>query len=122
MKGAFRALQPLRQVKLEAEYVYEAWRKADSANKLTIIRPTVVFGEGNRGNVYNLFRQIASGRFVMIGSGNNMKSMAYVENIAARLEHALDQQSTYQVSNYVDKPDFTMNQLVDVISSSLGRE
>ncbi len=99
------------------EYVYEARRKADSANKLTIIRPTVVFGEGNRGNVYNLFRQIASGRFVMIGSGNNMKSMAYVENIAARLEHALDQQSTYQVSNYVDKPDFTMNQLVDVISS-----
>lgn len=85
---------------------------------MTIIRPTVVFGEGNRGNVYNLFRQIASGRFVMIGSGNNMKSMAYVENIAARLEHALDQQSTYQVSNYVDKPDFTMNQLVDVISSS----
>ena len=72
--------------------------------------------------MYNLFRQIASGRFVMIGSGNNMKSMAYVENIAARLEHALDQQSTYQVSNYVDKPDFTMNQLVDVISSSLGRE
>lgn len=68
--------------------------------------------------MYNLFRQIASGRFVMIGSGNNMKSMAYVENIAARLEHALDQQSTYQVSNYVDKPDFTMNQLVDVISSS----
>jgi len=48
--------------------------------------------------------------------------MAYVENIAARLEHAVDQQSSSQVSNYVDKPDFTMNQLVDVISSSLGRE
>ena len=117
-EGRFEPFNHYGKSKLEAEYVYEARRKADSANKLTIIRPTVVFGEGNRGNVYNLFRQIASGRFVMIGSGNNMKSMAYVENIAARLEHALDQQSTYQVSNYVDKPDFTMNQLVDVISSS----
>ncbi len=121
-EGRFEPFNHYGKSKLEAEYVYEAWRKADSENKLTIIRPTVVFGEGNRGNVYNLFRQIASGRFVMIGSGNNMKSMAYVENIAARLEHALDQQSRYQVSNYVDKPDFTMNQLVEVISSSLGRE
>ncbi|EFE95214.1 NAD-dependent epimerase/dehydratase family protein [Serratia odorifera] len=119
--GAFAPFNHYGKSKLEAEYVYEAWHKADQANRLTIIRPTVVFGEGNRGNVYNLFRQIASGRFVMIGSGNNMKSMAYVENIAARLEHALDQQLHYQVSNYVDKPDFTMNQLVDVISSSLGR-
>ncbi|CAI0898727.1 Cholesterol dehydrogenase [Serratia grimesii] len=120
-EGLFEPFNHYGKSKLEAEYVYEAWRKADANNKLTIIRPTVVFGENNRGNVYNLFRQIASGRFVMIGSGNNMKSMAYVENIAARLEHALDQQATYQVSNYVDKPDFTMNQLVDVISSSLGR-
>ncbi|WP_346825385.1 NAD-dependent epimerase/dehydratase family protein [Serratia inhibens] len=121
-EGRFDPFNHYGKSKLEAEYVYEAWRKADGDNKLTIIRPTVVFGENNRGNVYNLFRQIASGRFVMIGSGNNMKSMAYVENIAARLEHALDQQASYQVSNYVDKPDFTMNQLVDVISSSLGRE
>jgi nucleoside-diphosphate-sugar epimerase len=121
-EGRFDPFNHYGKSKLEAEYVYEAWRKADAENKLTIIRPTVVFGEGNRGNVYNLFRQIASGRFVMIGSGNNMKSMAYVENIAARLEYALDQQSSYQVSNYVDKPDFTMNQLVDVISSSLGRD
>lgn len=120
-EGLFEPFNHYGKSKLEAEYVYEAWRKAEGSNKLTIIRPTVVFGENNRGNVYNLFRQIASGRFVMIGSGNNMKSMAYVENIAARLEYALDQQAIYQVSNYVDKPDFTMNQLVDVISSSLGK-
>lgn len=121
-QGVFEPFNHYGKSKLEAEYVYEAWRTADNANKLTIIRPTVVFGEGNRGNVYNLFQQIASGRFVMIGSGNNMKSMAYVENIAARLEHALDQQSAYQVSNYADKPDLTMNQLVSVVSSSLGQK
>ncbi|AHG22097.1 UDP-N-acetylglucosamine 4-epimerase [Chania multitudinisentens RB-25] len=121
-QGLFKPFNHYGKSKLEAEYVYEAWRMSSDTNRLTIIRPTVVFGEGNRGNVYNLFRQISSGRFVMIGSGNNMKSMAYVENIAARLEHALDQRSIYQVSNYADKPDFTMNQLVNVISLSLGRK
>ncbi|GAA3893903.1 NAD-dependent epimerase/dehydratase family protein [Gibbsiella dentisursi] len=120
-EGRFEPFNHYGKSKLEAEHAYDDWRKSAGGNQLTIIRPTVVFGEDNRGNVYNLFRQIASGRFVMVGSGNNMKSMAYVENIAARLEYALDHPSGYLVSNYVDKPDFTMNQLVDVISSALGK-
>ena len=45
MKGRFEPFNHYGKSKLEAEYVYEAWRKADSANKLTIIRPTVVFGK-----------------------------------------------------------------------------
>ena len=48
---------------------------------LVIVRPTVVFGEYNRGNVYNLLKQIASRKFIIIGDGNNIKSMAYVQNV-----------------------------------------
>ena len=40
-------------------------------NSLIIVRPTVIFGEGNRGNVYNLLNQIASGKFLMVGKGEN---------------------------------------------------
>jgi nucleoside-diphosphate-sugar epimerase len=56
-----------------AEEKYRAWLKNDPENSLTIIRPTVVFGEQNRGNVYNLLRQIAEGRFLMVGKGTNKK-------------------------------------------------
>ena len=45
----------------------KAWFDQDPEGKcVTIIRPTVIFGEKNRGNVYNLLRQIASGKFLMI--------------------------------------------------------
>ena len=44
---------------------------------VTIIRPTVIFGERNRGNVYNLMNHISSGKFIMAGNGKNKKSMAY---------------------------------------------
>lgn len=47
----------------------------NKSNCLTIIRPTVIFGEQNHGNVYNLLRQIAGGKFPMIGKGTNRKSM-----------------------------------------------
>ncbi len=108
--------------KLQAEEVYNKWFESDENKKLIVIRPTVVFGENNRGNVYNLFRQIASGKFLMIGSGENKKSMAYVENIAAFIQHAIGFDTGYHVINYIDKPDFTMNELTGIITQSLGKK
>lgn len=120
--GAFRPFNEYGRTKAEAEAVYREWQQEDPANRtLVIVRPTVVFGEGNRGNVYNLLRQIASGRFLMIGSGRNRKSMAYVENIAAFLEEALDFRPGIHVYNYIDKPDYDMSGLVSETRRLLGR-
>ena len=101
------------RTKYLAEQVYKEWQEEDPESRtLVIVRPTVIFGEGNRGNVYNLLRQIASRYFVMFGDGTNRKSMAYVENVAAFLEYSLSFQSGLHIYNYIDKPDFDMNTLV----------
>ena len=101
------------RTKYMAEQVYKAWQAEDSEKRtLVIVRPTVIFGEGNRGNVYNLLERIASSRFVMIGNGKNKKSMAYVENVAAFLEHCLSFGPGLHIYNYIDKPDLDMNTLV----------
>lgn len=104
-----------------AEQVYLDWQAAEAQRSLTIVRPTVVFGPGNRGNVYNLLRQVKSRRFLMVGSGENRKSIAHVENIAGFLAHLLDTPRGLHVYNYADKPDLTMNELVALLSESLGR-
>lgn len=110
------------RTKWEAEQVYREWQMRDPTKRtLVIIRPTVVFGEGNRGNVFNLLKQIASGKFVMVGDGLNRKSMAYVENVAAFLEYSLDFKPGLHIYNYVDKPDLTMNFLVTHVNKLLGR-
>jgi nucleoside-diphosphate-sugar epimerase len=110
------------RTKWEAEKVFEAWQaKAPKERTLVIIRPTVVFGERNRGNVFNVLKQIASGKFVMVGNGLNRKSMAYVENVAAFLEYSLEFQPGIHIFNYVDKPDFSMNKLVSHVNKLLGR-
>lgn len=99
--------------KWQAEEVLREWQAADNDRNLTIIRPTVIFGERNRGNVYNLLKQISGGRFLMVGKGENRKSMAYVGNIVALIDFCIKNKTTgYNVFNYVDRPDFTMNELV----------
>lgn len=108
--------------KYEAEQIFKSWQaEAPQERTLVIIRPTVVFGEQNRGNVYNLLRQIATGKFVMIGSGKNRKSMTYVENLAAFIEHSMCFKAGVHVYNFIDKPDFSMNELVSSVKKILGK-
>jgi nucleoside-diphosphate-sugar epimerase len=108
--------------KWEAELAIQKWYENDPKNKsVTILRPTVIFGERNRGNVYNLFKQISSGRFIMVGKGNNRKSMAYVRNVVAFIKDRLEINETgYHVFNYTDKPDFTMTELTQLIEKKMN--
>jgi nucleoside-diphosphate-sugar epimerase len=118
--GAINPFNDYGRTKALAEDVYREWREKDPENRsLIIVRPTVVFGEGNRGNVYNLLNQINSGAFAMIGNGKNKKSMAYVENLAAFLVKCIESDEKYAVYNYVDTPDFTMNELVSLVRGKL---
>ena len=108
--------------KLQAEQVAEKWFESHKDWNINIIRPTVIFGERNRGNVYNLLKQISSGKFIMVGKGENIKSMAYVGNIVAFVKYMIDHMATgYNVFNYIDKPDMTMNELVPLVSNVLNK-
>lgn len=118
--GAPNYFNDYGRTKYLAERIYIDWYKKDSNNKnLTIIRPTVIFGEGNRGNVYNLLNQISSKKFLMIGDGKNNKSMAYVKNVSAFIEYCLSFEKNLHVYNYIDKPDIDMNTLVSNVRELL---
>lgn len=105
-----------------AELELEKWYTTHQDWNINILRPTVIFGERNRGNVYNLLKQIAGGKFAMVGKGENKKSMAYVGNIVAFIKFLIeDKRKGYEVYNYIDKPDFSMNELVSHVSRVLKK-
>ena len=120
--GAINPFNEYGRTKFEAEEKLRKWQ-VQGDNSLIIVRPTVIFGEGNRGNVFNLLNQIASGKFLMVGRGTNKKSMAYIGNIVAFLETCVATDQKYGVYNYVDTPDLTMNELVSQVRQTLkGRQ
>ena len=108
------------RTKFAAEQALSAWRDTDPKNVLIIVRPTVIFGEGNRGNVFNLLNQIASGRFIMVGNGRNRKSMAYIGNVVAFLEACWKSDHGSALFNYVDTPDIDMNNLVSYVRKRIS--
>lgn len=118
--GAVDYFNDYGRTKHLAEGVYKEWQREDPDNRtLIIVRPTVIFGEGNRGNVYNLLKQIASGRFLMVGDGTNKKSMAYVENVVGFIEYSLSFGPGLHIYNYIDKPDYDMNTLISSARKTL---
>jgi nucleoside-diphosphate-sugar epimerase len=108
--------------KRESEKTFEQWAHEDTARTLVTIRLVATFGPGNRGNIYTLMNQIAGGKFLMIGDGSNRKSIAYVGNVAAFLQHALTLKPGAHLYNYADKPDLNMRDFVTSIRTALGHK
>lgn len=109
--------------KWQAEQVLQEWYKDHQDWNINIIRPTVIFGERNRGNVYNLLHQLSTGRFLRVGKGTNVKSMAYVGNVVAFVKYMIQNiNQGYNVFNYIDKPDFNMNQLTELVCAKLSKK
>ena len=106
--------------KLEAENIFNNWHDSVNDSTLVIIRPSVVFGENNRGNVFNLINQIVLGRFLMVGDGKNYKSMCYVGNISAFLKAQLENTPGKYIYNYADKEDLSSIDIVKIVSDEMN--
>lgn len=112
---------PYGESKVQSESVFAAWQQANDTRSLVVLRPVVIFGEGNRGNVYTLIEQIRRRRFLMVGRGNNRKSVACVDNLVAFMASQIDAGPGVRYFNYADKPDRPVRELVATIEAALDR-
>jgi nucleoside-diphosphate-sugar epimerase len=107
--------------KFQAEQVFNRWAERGAERRCITVRPSVVFGENNRGNVYTLLSQIHRRRFLFVGSGHNRKSMAYVGNLTRFLIQCLTLAPGIHLFNYADKPDLSTNELVAIAMHEFGQ-
>jgi GlcNAc-P-P-Und epimerase len=98
-----------------------SWSAADATRSAVIVRPCVVFGPNNFANMYNLIHTIARRRFVMVGSGTHVKSVAYVDNLVAATLFLIDgMRPGAETYNYSDNPQTPVGDLVRSIATHLG--
>lgn len=106
--------------KLEAERLLIKWAENKKDRKLIIIRPAVVIGPYNYANMFRLIKQIDKGFYAHIGKGDNIKSLAYVENIAEATIFLLDNSyNNITIYNYSDEPQLTTRQIANIIKDYL---
>lgn len=110
--------------KARAEGLFDELAQTDPEAEITIVRPSAVFGPGNPPdtNVYRLIDAIHRRRFVMIGPGDNTKTVSYLPNLIEATVFLTERMSPgIQKYIYVDAPALTTRDLVDLLYSALGK-
>jgi len=79
--------------KLVAEKIHQAWLAIDGANRhLVIVRPGVVYGPGEGGNVSRLIKAVLSRYFFYMGNRNTRKAGVYVKELCTAMIWVLHRQ------------------------------
>jgi GlcNAc-P-P-Und epimerase len=80
--------------KLVAEKIHGTWQAQDQkSRRLIILRPGVVFGAGERGNVSRLVKAVLNGYFVFMGNRATRKAGIYVKELCCALTWVLNDKS-----------------------------
>ena len=77
-EGPFEPTSAYGRSKLLAEAIHRSWQKSDAGRRLCIVRPGVIFGQGERGNFTRLAAALKAKRFFYPGRDDAIKSCGYV--------------------------------------------
>ncbi|MCI0537730.1 MAG: NAD(P)-dependent oxidoreductase [Verrucomicrobiales bacterium] len=109
------------QSKREAERLVSDWASRCSKRAALILRPAVVYGPGNQGNMFLLVECLARRRFFLIGRGENVKSLVSLRNLCAATVFLMQRmQPGLEVFNIVDRQTFSFRDISQMIARLMG--
>jgi nucleoside-diphosphate-sugar epimerase len=115
---------PYGSSKLAAEKIHLAWQAAGPGRKLLILRPGVVFGPGEGGNVTRLIRSLVKGYFVYMGNRDTRKAGGYVKELCRVAQFGLEYQDhggeCATLLNFSMNPLPALEEFVQAIQKAAG--
>ncbi len=110
--------------KLAAEKIHEDWVNESNDRKLLIVRPGVIFGTGEAGNITRMVRGIRGRYFAYLSNQNIIKSGGYVKELCSSIAWVMDWQLSNNASkvlyNFTMNPASTMKQYAEGIKKALN--
>jgi GlcNAc-P-P-Und epimerase len=85
-EGALEPVNAYGRSKILAEGVHRLWQSSQSdRRRLTIVRPGVIYGLGERGNFTRLSKALRSQRFVYPGRTDTIKACGYIDDLVSSM-------------------------------------
>ena len=114
---------PYGDSKWQAERLVREWVEADSSRAAVILRPAVIYGPGSTANIAAMMTALRRRRFFLVGTNDNRKSLASVDNVVAAIAFVGDRMilGKTDVFNVADTETITVRQLDGRLRRALGR-
>ncbi|WP_193810724.1 NAD-dependent epimerase/dehydratase family protein [Kaistella flava (ex Peng et al. 2021)] len=113
---------PYGKSKLEAEN-YLLHQKLPSGKRLFIIRPCMIHGPGNKGNLNLLYKVVEKGIPWPLASFENKRSFLSIDNLNFLILKMLQNEEVSSgIYNLADDQDVSTNELVKIIAHISGKK
>jgi nucleoside-diphosphate-sugar epimerase len=106
--------------KLLAEDIHRTWWSDDPRRRLVVVRPAVIFGEGENGNFERLRGALRSRRFAYPGRTDTIKACGYVEELVRSLEWVRNGNELQVTYNFAYPERATIEQIATAIAEGDG--
>ena len=114
--------------KLVAEKIHQIWQSANhDRKKLIIVRPGVIFGPSEGGNVSRLIKAIKGNYFFYMGNHNTRKAGIYIKELTNFVVWLYEDQSIMKNKNFIlanatMNPGPSVSEYVESIKKILKKE
>lgn len=112
---------PYGKSKLEAEK-YLLSKSLPMGKRLFIIRPCMIHGSGNKGNLNLLYKVVEKGIPWPLANFENKRSFLSIDNLNYLVEKILTSDIPSGVYNFADDKAISTNELVTIIANASGKK
>lgn len=103
------------------EYILS--KKLSEGKRVYILRPSMIHGPGNKGNLNLLYQLVARGLPWPLGAYENKRSFLSIENLCFAINELLNNQNVPSgVYNLADDDSLSTNELIQLLGTSLGKK
>lgn len=111
---------PYGKSKLQAEN-YLLSKTLPDGKRLFIIRPCMIHGPGNKGNLNLLYKVVASGMPWPLAAYENRRSFLGIDNLNFLIWEMLQSNAPSGIYNFADDAALSTNQVVTAIANATGK-
>lgn len=103
-----------------AELIHEKWLLEDENRRLIIVRPSVIYGPKDPGNVYRMIKSLKKGSFILPNGGDVIKGYGYVYGLIESIIFVINKNERFVVYNYAENPLVPLKEMVTIAKDELG--
>lgn len=114
---------PYGESKIAAEkYIQEHWPAPDSGKQVYILRPCMIHGPGNKGNLNLLYSVVSKGIPWPLGAFENRRTFTSVGNLCFVIDGFISKEIESGVYHMADDEALSTNELIRVMCDVMGRK
>lgn len=108
--------------KLVAEKIHQMWQVKDGKRELTIVRPGIVYGKGEHGNMTRLYKGMKGHYFMYTGRKDTIKACIYVKELVLFFKYRMLDNSFpgMDVFNCTFEPAYNIEQICETMKKATG--